>query len=286
MLRGIESWISLRLKRAIMRSLSILRNELKYLELHLTDHCNLNCKGCTHYSPIAPERYADPHQHEKDMRRLSQLYRTIHTIRLMGGEPLLHPDAHLFIRITRSAFPGSAIRFVTNGILLPQASQAFWDACRDTNTIINLTVYPPVHKRFDDYRSLCEDKGVSLSTRYAETFLAHCNLKGTSQKNRAFNLCPLRLRCLYLQDGRLYPCAMSALVHYFNESFGYKITADKGINIHSNFTSGRKVLMKLSKPIDTCKWCSYKSVRFAWETSNRVPDDWDTEAHRTKQTQE
>ena len=25
------------------------------IEIHLTDHCNLNCIGCSHYSPLAPE---------------------------------------------------------------------------------------------------------------------------------------------------------------------------------------------------------------------------------------
>ncbi|MDR0605410.1 MAG: hypothetical protein LBG80_14010 [Bacteroidales bacterium] len=29
------------------------------VETHLADHCNLACKGCSHYSPIAPENIAD-----------------------------------------------------------------------------------------------------------------------------------------------------------------------------------------------------------------------------------
>lgn len=118
------------MKKAIRRSLSLLRTELPYLEFHLTDHCNLNCKGCAHYSPMASDHYADLYQLEKDLQRLAQLFRNIRLIRLMGGEPLLHPDVDRFIRTTRSAFPKSRIGIVTNGILLPQASQAFWDACR------------------------------------------------------------------------------------------------------------------------------------------------------------
>ena len=29
------------------------------LHLHLTDHCNLNCRGCDNFSPLAPDTYAD-----------------------------------------------------------------------------------------------------------------------------------------------------------------------------------------------------------------------------------
>jgi len=45
--------------------------ELHYVEVHLTDHYHMNCKGCGHYYLIAPPRYAKLRQHKKDMRRLS-----------------------------------------------------------------------------------------------------------------------------------------------------------------------------------------------------------------------
>lgn len=280
MLEGFKRCIPRPVKEAIKQSLYILRTELTYLELHLTDHCNLNCKGCSHYCPIAPKHYADLHQHEKDMQRLRQLFRGIHMIRLMGGEPLLHPEAALFIRTTRSAFPKSDLRFVTNGILLPQASKTFWSACRDTNTTIDLTVYPPLRKRLTDYRALCNSKSVSLHITRMKAFYAHCNLKGNSDKKKAFKICRRMNVCPFLRNGRLYSCCIPPLIHYFNEKFGYKITADEGINIHSTLLSGRGILRKLGRPIDTCKWCSYDFVPFTWEVSNQVPEEWVAEAHR------
>ncbi len=132
------------MSRGIRWACDLLRRpELAYLELHLTDHCNLNCKGCSHFCPLAPPQYADLSGYKSDMHRISQLFRNIRTIRLMGGEPLLHPDPASFVRATRAVFPQARIRFVTNGILLPKASQAFWDACRDTGATIDMTVYPP-----------------------------------------------------------------------------------------------------------------------------------------------
>src|SRR4030042_6742365 len=83
---------------------------LPYLEIHLTDHCNLNCRGCGHFSPIAEKRLADPIEHARDMLQLRKLFSKIHKIRLMGGEPLLHPWIESFVSSTRSCFPKADIR--------------------------------------------------------------------------------------------------------------------------------------------------------------------------------
>lgn len=76
---------------------------LRYLETHLCDHCNLNCKSCTHFCPLVTEpTFTDLEQYTKDIRTLSKKL-AIRTIRLMGGEPLLHPQVNDFIRVTRSS---------------------------------------------------------------------------------------------------------------------------------------------------------------------------------------
>ena len=36
------------------------------LHLHLADHCNLDCRGCDNFSPLAPEVFADTEVFEKD----------------------------------------------------------------------------------------------------------------------------------------------------------------------------------------------------------------------------
>ena len=65
---------------------------IPYLETHLCDHCNLNCKSCSHFCPLVTEpTFTDLEQYTKDIRVLSKKL-AIRTIRLMGGEPLLHPQ--------------------------------------------------------------------------------------------------------------------------------------------------------------------------------------------------
>jgi hypothetical protein len=90
-------------------------------DVHLTDHCNLNCAGCNHFSPLCREgRFADLGVFARDMGRMSALFADRSPIvHLLGGEPMLHPDVEKFLPIARAAFPKSVIQIVTNGLLLP-----------------------------------------------------------------------------------------------------------------------------------------------------------------------
>ena len=72
---------------------------IPYIELHIVDHCNLNCVGCSHFSPLAEPYFKDVDEYREEMKDLSKF--EIGTIRIMGGEPLLHPKWYEFCEITR-----------------------------------------------------------------------------------------------------------------------------------------------------------------------------------------
>ena len=57
-LKGIRHY--LRLKRMPMR-----------LEFVVTDYCNLNCRGCTHYSPLAPREFEQLERLSLSMKQLA-----------------------------------------------------------------------------------------------------------------------------------------------------------------------------------------------------------------------
>ena len=48
--------------------------QLHRLLYHVTDHCNLNCKGCTHFSNIAEKHFADPEAYRRDLDRLTEVF--------------------------------------------------------------------------------------------------------------------------------------------------------------------------------------------------------------------
>ena len=57
---------------------------MNYFEIHLVEHCNLNCKSCDNYSPIAKEEYLDIKSFENDMKRMRELFSNISLIRLFN----------------------------------------------------------------------------------------------------------------------------------------------------------------------------------------------------------
>ena len=134
-------------------------------------------------------------------------------------------------------------------------------------------MYPPLHGRVADLRSLCESQGVGLHATDNGTFYACLNLNGDSDQQLALARC--RDYCPFLRTGRLHTCAMSAMVGYFNGSFEQRIPVDGGIDIHAPGASGRAILRQLNRPIETCKWCSPDVVRFPWSPSRRRLSEWD-----------
>lgn len=106
-------------------------------EINVVEHCNLACRGCSHASPVLPRMVVDPAVLEHDLSLLAEHYRA-HTVRLLGGEPLLHPGLDTIVEVVRRSGIGEMIRVVTNGVLLPRMPRSLWEAV-DT---VDVTMYP------------------------------------------------------------------------------------------------------------------------------------------------
>ena len=119
-------------------------SDLLYLETHVADICNLKCRGCMHFSNIAIHpNYPDLQEFERDFSRLSELFSNIFIIRLMGGEPLLNPKLHDYIKVVRQYFPAAELRIVTNGLLIPKQPDDLWEVMRECHAAMDISPYPP-----------------------------------------------------------------------------------------------------------------------------------------------
>ena len=249
---------------------------LSYLEIHLTDHCNLNCRGCGHFSPIAEKWFADPSDHARDMRQLRKLFSTIKKIHLLGGEPLLHPRIESFLFSTRSCFPGADIRIVTNGTLLHEISNSFWDACRSNSVALDLTIYPPLKSKESSFVELANSKGVKVFIVGGTPFYALYNKNGDSDIEKSFKKCITP--CPNLRGGKLYVCPVHAYGHFFNNRFGTQIPVTGSVNIYAPKLSGWDVKELLSKAPSTCRYCTLgwdNIPTFPWSTSKQIITEWD-----------
>lgn len=60
----------------------------KSISIHITEHCNLNCKYCAHFSCIAEPEFYDLEMFESDISRLSYLLKgELRDLILIGENP-------------------------------------------------------------------------------------------------------------------------------------------------------------------------------------------------------
>jgi hypothetical protein len=260
-----------------------LKRPLKVLnfEVNLADHCNLNCKGCAHFCPVAEKKAYDVDVFERDSKRLSELTkRKVSYIELMGGEPLLNERIIDFMRIARYYFDGT-IKIVTNGILLPKQKTEFWEACRDYRVEIVLSVYPikiDVEKIYD----MADRYGVKITGRKEDGsesklwYRYKMDLNGTQNAVQNFYSCSAANTYIHLMDGKLTTCHAPLNSENFNHFFGNKLHLSQAdyIDIYK-VKNLRQILKFLSKPIPYCRYCRPNSSELTnWEVSKKDISEW------------
>ena len=106
-------------------------------------HCNLNCKNCDVYSPLAKKEFVTYEQFSSDIEKLKALdpERDL-MVAFMGGEPLLNPDLTKMINKAVELYPNSEKKILTNGILLEKMDNDFWEAVKRANMNFAITKYP------------------------------------------------------------------------------------------------------------------------------------------------
>jgi uncharacterized Fe-S cluster-containing radical SAM superfamily protein len=259
--------------------------ELFYFETHMVDHCNLDCWGCNHFSPLSDDKwFADLNTFTKDVERLSELFdKDAAWIALLGGEPLLHPDLEKFFPIARKAFPFTTVLVITNGILLSQKEDSFWRECSAQNIEIAVTVYPNMEKQFEEARSRGDSFGVKVypfSDRYGTTKTSlhyPLDLSGSQSSSSNFLKCS-NARCTTLREGRLYPCCIRPHLHLFNKYFpehALPESEEDSIDIYAA-KSAAEIVDFLSRPIPFCRFCSIdkRADTDSWRKSKKDIKEW------------
>ncbi len=257
------------------------KRKMLFFDVHICDHCNLNCKGCSNFCPIAEKRFVDLDILERDFKRLSELTDRKCELNLMGGEPLLHPDIIKIFDIARKYFDCN-IQLVTNGILLADQPNEFWQICRKNTIKIVISVYPI---------KINEEKIIAQARKYdiiltaldrtsAFSWIKHpLDLSGSQNIEKAYRKCEWGNVCIYLEDGKLDPCGFPLLAKHFNKYFDkskYKFaesTEEDYVDIFK-VNSLDEILEKLANPIPYCRYCTLNFSHSKWEVSKKTIDEW------------
>jgi len=270
-----------RLENGMVRSLPI--THLTNFVLNVCDHCNLRCKGCDHFACIADERFVPLESIQRDVFRMAELTNgEVDYIGIMGGEPLLHPDIIEIMVAARQALPKTWIRVVTNGILLLNMSEDFWNCCRDNDITIVNTKYP-INLKYEQIQETARAHGVKFefygnSGKVQKTsYKLPLDINGRQNPSRSFWRCFHVHSCMFVSDGKFYPCTMAPNIQHFNKKFGtnLEITEDDYLDIYK-VQNKNEIFEFLAKPIPFCRYCMTDKRTFGhpWERSKQQMSEW------------
>ena len=185
------------------------------LEVVIATHCNLRCRACAYFSPVMPVATVPAVQIRRD---LSALARCVHAseVRVLGGEPLLHPELVPVLQVIRAAGVSDTIRVITNGLLLPRMPAGFWSLINE----VSVSMYPVRQLDGDAAAAVArtaEKHGVRLRMKYFHYFRESYSELGTRDARlveRIYRTCQMAnvWRCNTVLNGCIYRCPQSAFL--------------------------------------------------------------------------
>ena len=257
------------------------KTTLDLVEFHIVEHCNLKCKSCVHFSPLAKEEFLDLKIFEKDIKQMAKLSKAnINRINIFGGEPLLNPNVLQYLQIARKNFKNSQIALVTNAILLPKQNDNFWKTLNANNITISITKYP-INLPYEEIFLIAKKNSVKIEFFSADKknnqWHFPLDLEGKQSKIYNFSVCQEANKCTNIYKGKLYICPIASNIHHFANHFNknIKLTENDYIDIYKT-DDIEDILLFISKPSPFCKYCNIKARTFnnEWAISKKDISEW------------
>jgi hypothetical protein len=189
--------------------------QTRALEYHIADHCNLRCDHCCSFSPILKKWFADPNRFESDLRSVGRVVQP-QFLKIVGGEPLLHPELERLLVIARSLAVGRRIQLTTNAFLIDRLSARGWE-CLD---MLAVSLYPEPALPNERIRWIAREarrRKVEVNWKVQDKFtcLDRTEPADYQEAARTFQDCWIRHRCNSIKHGRFYCCTRPQYVQKF-----------------------------------------------------------------------
>jgi len=190
-----------------------VRNEA--VEVIAAWHCNIRCESCAFASPLHSTRFADVDTVGADLSALAEWLEVEH-VRILGGEPLLHPEFDALVERIRRSGVGRRIRVVTNGVPLLKMPDSYWEILDE----IHVSRYPNtrrfVERHLEMFKAKCDAAGAELTVKHYDYFRYSFRRRDEDRDltQRVFATCQMAhlWRSLTADNGRLYRCLQSAYI--------------------------------------------------------------------------
>lgn len=225
------------------------------LEINAVEHCNLSCSGCSHVSPLMPRRAAAPAAVGADLARLATVYRAA-WVKIVGGEPLLHPDLPELVRAVRASGVAERVAICTNGLLLPKAPPELWGLI----DLLEVSCYPGTATHRADLPAVARRAAAQgVETRFVRyrsfrvPFLEEARLPPDLAR-RVYRTCKIahHWMCHTVQDGLFFKCPQA---YFLPRHFGLP-PADQGIALDGPDLAERLAgYLAAVRPLAVCARC-------------------------------
>lgn len=255
-----------------------IKNQKLGVEVYLTKTCNLKCRGCLRYCPIAENDFYSTNDLFDDLKLLKSKNIPIMYLTMSGGECLMHPDLVKILYKTRELFPDIYIGIFTNLKRFEKIADTLIPALKETKTEIIYTQYKSVDTT--KALALCSANGIkcnnlnsvnSISPKVVESFeVAPLTIKPElspikneiKYQKRCFNTCP----CLW--KGKIWLCGKCAFADTVNKKYGTNFEISQKDYITIEDLTLEKYFKFISKSIPFCKYCyNVQATSIEWSTN-------------------
>jgi MoaA/NifB/PqqE/SkfB family radical SAM enzyme len=255
---------------------------LPFVEMMITQACNLSCTGCTNYSDLVHHGYLTWEQGKQQI--VPWLERVeIPDFGILGGEPLMNPYVGDWIIGLRQLLPDSQIRFTTNGVLLSKNLDLIDLMHEIGNVVFKITFHennpeleevvnhimkkytwePVIEFGIDRLKTSNNLRfQVKRPHTFYKTFVGeyHEMMPHNSDPNDAFESCSQQI-CPLLYEGKMYKCSTNGLLKSTLARFGnvnfdsWQPYITTGLDPYCDPKELDKFLMNFGKPEKICSGC-------------------------------
>lgn len=249
---------------------------LTHAEFHISDKCNLNCKGCTHFSPLFDTIGMDFESRIKDLQEIKRIFSDVFRLDILGGEPLLNDELERYVITIREMFPDSFIQIYTNGLLIPKLSDAVLQTIRDKNVAFSISEYLPTHKMIDQIKARLNEFGIRFKIAEYDKKQVFNRPISTNSHSRHEQLC-ISNGCVTIADGKIARCPTLMYVYKFNEIFQQNLPTDGIYKLSEYEGGGAELLSELEKEVPLCKHCVNNEMTWSVCGKEKRFEDFATE---------
>ena len=256
---------------------------LDILDISTTIGCNLQCKGCNHFSNyFTPTSKLDTDQLIEDMGVILPRL-DVNRISIIGGEPLLNPRCEEILEACLS-YHKNKVYLYSNGILLKKNEKWIRKWLEDPRVYLRISIHiPEVEKIIFDHPKLIVTKHHTVGSMRSSREMWFSSIKRKGDKvypynhnrpTKSFKVCSCPNAQLY--NGYLWKCPNTAflkeLLHVTEQSDDpeWKYYLGDGLPLDCSDEELTNFCINSRLPEMVCNMCTAKPLHFSSSIQEKV----------------